>query len=92
GNTRRIFKEESDKQGKIIHMLVLVITLLSSGISSSVIGTLAGQAVMEGLLGTKVNIWIRRIVTRFVNVIPTTIGRKYLPLFYLLRVVFRDAI
>ena len=29
---------------------------------------------MEGLLGKKVNVWLRRIVTRFVNVIPTTIA------------------
>src|SRR5215469_4475281 len=54
--------------------IVFVITLLSSGISSSVVGTLAGQTIMEGLLGMKVNIWLRRIVTRFINVIPTTIA------------------
>jgi len=54
--------------------IVFVITLLSSGISSSIVGTLAGQAVKEGLLGMKVNIWLRRIVTRFINVIPTTIA------------------
>jgi manganese transport protein len=53
---------------------VFVITLLSSGISSSVVGTLAGQSIMEGLLGMKVNIWLRRIITRFVNVVPTTIA------------------
>ena len=29
---------------------------------------------MEGLLGKKVNVWLRRIVTRFINVIPTTIA------------------
>ena len=54
--------------------IIFVITLLSSGISSSVVGTLAGQSIMEGLLGMKVNIWLRRIVTRFINVIPTTIA------------------
>ena len=54
--------------------IVFLITLLSSGISSSIIGTLAGQSIMEGLLGVKVNIWLRRIITRFVNVIPTTIA------------------
>jgi manganese transport protein len=53
---------------------VFVITLLSSGISSSVVGTLAGQVIMEGLLGLKVNLWLRRIVTRIINVIPTTIA------------------
>lgn len=54
--------------------VVFVLTLLSSGISSSVVGTLAGQSIFEGLLGRKVNIWIRRFITRFVNVIPTTIA------------------
>ncbi|MBI3622478.1 Nramp family divalent metal transporter [Candidatus Pacearchaeota archaeon] len=54
--------------------VIFLITLLSSGIASSVAGTLAGQVIMEGLLGKKVNIWLRRIVTRFVNVIPTTIA------------------
>jgi manganese transport protein len=53
---------------------IFLVTLLSSGIASSVVGTLAGQAIMEGLLGTKVNVWLRRIITRFVNVIPTTIA------------------
>jgi manganese transport protein len=54
--------------------VVFLITLLSSGIASSVVGTLAGQAIMEGLLGKKVNVWFRRFVTRFVNVVPTTIA------------------
>ncbi|HEY6884817.1 MAG TPA: Nramp family divalent metal transporter [Nitrososphaeraceae archaeon] len=53
---------------------IFLVTLLSSGIASSVVGTLAGQAIMEGLLGTKVNVWLRRIITRFINVIPTTIA------------------
>jgi manganese transport protein len=54
--------------------IVFLLTLLSSGIASSVVGTLAGQAIMEGLLGKKVNLWVRRFVTRFINVIPTTIA------------------
>lgn len=54
--------------------VVFLVTLLSSGIASSVVGTLAGQAIMEGLLGKKVNVWLRRFITRFVNVIPTTIA------------------
>jgi manganese transport protein len=53
---------------------VFAITLLFSGIASSITGTLAGQAIMEGLLGQKVNIWFRRLITRFVNVVPTTIA------------------
>ena len=55
-------------------MTVFAVTLLSSGIASSTTGTLAGQAIMEGLLGTKVNIYLRRLVTRFINVFPTVIA------------------
>jgi manganese transport protein len=51
---------------------VFALTLLASGIASSVVGTLAGQEVMTGLLGVKINPYLRRVVTRFVNVIPTT--------------------
>ena len=54
--------------------IVFLITLLSSGIASSVVVTLAGQAIMERFLGKKVNIWLWRFITRFVNVIPTTIA------------------
>ncbi|MDG6900856.1 MAG: Nramp family divalent metal transporter [Nitrososphaerota archaeon] len=51
--------------------VVFGVTLLSSGIASSTTGTLAGQAIMEGLLGKKVNVYLRRLVTRVINVFPT---------------------
>ena len=54
--------------------VVFGITLLASGLSSSTTGTLAGQAIMEGMLGRKFNIWVRRIVTRLINTIPTTLA------------------
>ena len=54
--------------------LVFAIALLSAGISSSVTGTLAGQSVMDGLTGFKISIWVRRLITRFINVIPLTIA------------------
>jgi manganese transport protein len=54
--------------------VVFLVTLLSSGLSSSTLGTLAGQVIMEGLIGKHWNIWARRIVTRMVNVFPTTIA------------------
>lgn len=53
---------------------VFGLTLLLSGLSSSTAGTLAGQAIMEGMLGKKVNAWVRRIITRMINVIPTTVA------------------
>jgi len=53
---------------------VFAVTLLASGLASSTTGTLAGIAMMDGLLGTHVNKNLRRIVTRLVNVFPTTIA------------------
>lgn len=66
-----------DKMGSTLGLFaadIFVITLLCSGLTSSVTGTLAGQKIMEGLVGRKVKPWTRRIVTRFVNVVPTTIA------------------
>ncbi|MDV3278299.1 MAG: Nramp family divalent metal transporter [Nitrososphaerales archaeon] len=54
--------------------VVFAITLLASGLASSTTGTLAGMAIMDGLLGTHVNKNLRRIVTRLVNVFPTTMA------------------
>lgn len=54
--------------------VVFALTLLCSGLASSTTGTLAGLAIMDGLLGTKVNKTFRRIITRVVNVFPTTIA------------------
>lgn len=54
--------------------VVFALTLLASGLSSSTTGVLAGQALMEGLLGAKVNPWLRRIVVRAINVVPTFIA------------------
>ena len=54
--------------------IIFGVTLLSSGLASSITGTLAGLSIMDGLLGTKVNATLRRIVTRVINVFPTTIA------------------
>ncbi len=54
--------------------IIFAVTLLSSGIASSTVGTLAGQELMTSMLGVKVNKYMRRIVTRFINVFPTTIA------------------
>jgi len=57
-----------------IATIVFGITLLASGLSSSTTGTIAGQAIMEGMLGRKTNLWARRIVTRLINTVPTTVA------------------
>ena len=54
--------------------VVFGITLLASGISSSMTGVLAGQALMEGLLGRRIHPWLRRIVVRGINVVPTMVA------------------
>jgi manganese transport protein len=53
---------------------IFAITLLCSGLSSSTCGVLAGQSILEGFLGTRINPWLRRIVIRVINVVPTTIA------------------
>jgi manganese transport protein len=54
--------------------VVFAVTLLASGLASSTTGTIAGQVIMDGLLGTKVNVYVRRVVTRVINVFPTTVA------------------
>ncbi|MBI5553483.1 MAG: Nramp family divalent metal transporter [Candidatus Diapherotrites archaeon] len=53
---------------------LFALALLAAGISSSVTGTLAGQSIMDALTGFKVSLWVRRIITRVINVIPLTIA------------------
>jgi manganese transport protein len=42
---------------------VFLISLIASGISSSVVGTMAGQMIMQGFVGFRIPIWVRRLVT-----------------------------
>jgi manganese transport protein len=53
---------------------IFAVTLLFSGISSSITGTLAGQSIMESLTDFKVPTWARRIFTRIVNIIPLAVA------------------
>jgi NRAMP (natural resistance-associated macrophage protein) metal ion transporters len=40
-----------------------LVSLIASGISSSVVGTMAGQMIMQGFLHWRVPVWLRRLVT-----------------------------
>jgi len=42
---------------------VFLLSLVVSGVSSSTVGTMAGQMIMQGLVGFKIPIWVRRVVT-----------------------------
>ncbi|TPW33179.1 divalent metal cation transporter [Martelella alba] len=40
-----------------------LVSLIASGISSSVVGTMAGQMIMQGFVGFRIPIWLRRLIT-----------------------------
>ncbi len=42
---------------------VFLISLMASGISSSAVGTMAGQVIMQGFVGFRIPIWLRRVLT-----------------------------
>jgi manganese transport protein len=42
---------------------VFLVALIASGISSSVVGTMAGQVIMQGFVGFSIPVWVRRLVT-----------------------------
>ncbi len=42
---------------------VFLVSLIASGISSSTVGTMAGQMIMQGFVGFRIPIWARRLVT-----------------------------
>lgn len=42
---------------------LFLISLLASGVSSSVVGSMAGQVVMQGFVDFRIPIWLRRVVT-----------------------------
>ena len=42
---------------------VFLLSLLASGVSASTVGTMAGQMIMQGFVGFRIPIWVRRLVT-----------------------------
>ncbi len=54
--------------------VLFIVSMLASGLSSSTTGTIAGQVIMEDLIGKHGSVWLRRIITRMVNVFPTTVA------------------
>ncbi|MDE1568990.1 Nramp family divalent metal transporter [Aquabacter sediminis] len=42
---------------------VFLVSLIASGISSSVVGTMAGQMIMQGFIGIRIPLLVRRLVT-----------------------------
>jgi manganese transport protein len=52
---------------------LFVVSLLASGQSSTITGTLAGQVVMEGFMRWRIQPWVRRLITRSLAIIPAVI-------------------
>lgn len=57
-----------------VSAVVFGVALLFAGISSSITGTLAGQSIMESLTDFRLSVFLRRIITRVINVIPLVIA------------------
>jgi manganese transport protein len=53
---------------------VFAISLLAAGLSSSTVGTMAGQVIMQGFLHRHIQPWIRRLVTMAPSIIVIFLG------------------
>jgi len=54
--------------------VVFLISLMASGISSSVVGTMAGQVIMQSFVGFTVPLWVRRVVTMLPAIAVVALG------------------
>ncbi|WP_028225185.1 Nramp family divalent metal transporter [Paraburkholderia ferrariae] len=53
---------------------IFLLSLIASGISSSVVGTLAGQMIMQGFVGFQIPLWLRRVVTMVPSFVVVGLG------------------
>jgi manganese transport protein len=56
--------------GTTMASTLFAVALLSSGQSSTITGTLAGQIVMEGFVRVRMRPWLRRVVSRGLAIVP----------------------
>jgi manganese transport protein len=52
---------------------LFAIALLASGQSATIVGTMAGQVVMEGFMHWRIKPWLRRLITRSLAILPTAV-------------------
>lgn len=50
--------------------VLFAVALLASGQNSTITGTLTGQIIMEGFIQMKLPMWLRRMITRVLAIIP----------------------
>lgn len=53
---------------------IFAISLLASGHSSSTVGTMAGQVIMQGFVDFKIPLWVRRVTTMLPSFIVIALG------------------
>ena len=54
--------------------VVFAVSLLASGLSSSTVGTMSGQVIMQGFLRRRIPVWVRRLVTMAPSLFVITVG------------------
>jgi manganese transport protein len=53
--------------------VLFAVALLASGQNSTITGTLSGQVIMEGFVHMRMPLWLRRLITRLLSVVPVLI-------------------
>jgi manganese transport protein len=53
---------------------VFLMALIVSGLSSSAVGTMAGQIIMQGFVGFHIPLWLRRLVTMVPSFVVVALG------------------
>lgn len=53
---------------------IFLVSLIASGLSSSAVGTMAGQLVMQGFTGFAIPLWLRRLVTMLPSFVVICLG------------------
>jgi manganese transport protein len=53
---------------------IFLLSLIVSGVSASTVGTMAGQMIMQGFVGFRIPIWVRRLVTMLPAFVVVALG------------------
>jgi manganese transport protein len=53
---------------------IFAVALLASGLSSSTVGTMSGQVIMQGFLHRRIPLWLRRLVTMIPAIVVIGMG------------------
>ena len=75
-----------------VSALIFAVALLCSGLSSSTVGTMAGQVIIEGFLNIRFSIFLRRLLTLIPAMVVIAIGLDPLRILILSQVVLSFAL